>query len=243
MKMTMSIKQMKEIMENLKIITEEATLNFTSEGFSLSQVDPSHVCLITAEYDAANFEEFDCEEESAITFYVSVFLELMKGSKATDRLSVEWDSEGTHLSVTKGLLTKRIRRLENPPTAVRLPEFTLESILNVEAEWFEMAIKHASDVSALTNFRTTEEEFSITGESENGDISICLEVESGLEDEVISTFSCTYLKPVSKRIRMTVGKTTPIRIKYGSNLPLVVEYSSDIGRYSYFLAPRIDGDI
>lgn len=106
-----------------------------------------------------------------------------------------------------------------------------------------MAVKHASDVADLINFRTTEEEFSISGESEHGDISICLEVESGLENEVVSTYSCTYLKPVAKRIRMTVGKTTPIRIKYDSNFPLVVEYGSGLGNYVYFLAPRIDGDI
>ena len=241
MRMTMSIGQMKEIMENLKLITEEATLHFTSEGFSLTAVDISHVCLISAEYDAAYFEEFDCEE-STLTFYISVFLDLMKGSKTNDSISIEWDNEGTHISITKGLLTKRVRKLENR-TSPSIPDLTLESNIDVEAEWFEMAVKHASDVADLINFRTTEEEFSISGESDNGDISICLEVESGLEDEIVSTFSCTYLKPVSKRIRMTVGKTTPIRVKYGSNFPLMVEYSSGIGNYTYFLAPKIDGDV
>ena len=249
MKITMSIGQMKEIMENLKLITEEATLHFTSEGFSLTAVDISHVCLISAEYDAAYFEEFDCEE-STLTFYISVFLDLMKGSKTNDSISIEWDNEGTHVSITKGLLTKRVRKLDSRTSPI-LPELILESIINVEAEWFEMAVKHASDVADLINFRTTEREFSISGESDNGDISICLELGSNLEikhslnseDNIVSTYSCTYLKSVSKRIRMTVGKTTPIRIKYGNKLPLMVEYSSDIGQYVYFLAPRLDGDV
>jgi len=241
MRMRMSIGQMKEIMENLKLITEEATLHFTGEGFSLTAVDISHVCLISAEYDAASFEEFDCEE-STLTFSVSMMLDLMKGGKAKDSISIEWDNEGTHVSITKGLLTKRVRKLDNHTSPI-IPDITLKSCIDVEGEWFEMAVKHASDVADLINFRTTEEEFSISGESEHGDISICLEVESDLEDEIVSTYSCTYLKPVAKRIRMTVGKTTPIRVKYGSNFPLMVEYSSDIGNYVYFLAPRMDGDV
>ena len=248
MTITMSIGQMREIIGNLNVIVDEVTLNFTKEGMDFRVVDVSHVCMLSAQFPAESFEVFDCEE-SSIAVEVRTLVELVKGSKTNDRISIEWDNESTHLNVTKGflgLLSKSVLKLERSGSPM-VPDLLLPTVITVGAEWFEMAIKHASDVSCLAKFSAIKHEdrmtdlFSIIGSNESEEISIGAEIV--IDVEANTTFSMTYLKPMSKRIRMTAGKDEHITLMFGDSQPLVINFASSTGEYSYFLAPRIDGDI
>lgn len=250
MRIEMTVEQMKEIVENYRCVTEDITFAFDEQGLTIKAVDVGHVSMLTSEYPANNFIQYEVEEDISLTFELNTLKQLLVGNKKAN-VVMEWDGQGPVSFVINGM-TRKVVPLDarHPPM---IPDLAFPVELTLNTIWFENAMKHASDVSNLVLLkviqtsidRPYDNQLKISADCANGaglEMYHDIEIESD-GNYPHQTYAIDNLKPMSKRIRMSLGKgdCNTLTLSYGTGHPIQLGFSSAFGDYIYFLAPRMDG--
>ena len=253
----MTVEQMKEIVENYRLITEDITFAFGERSLTIKSVDPSHVCMLTSTHPANNFVQYEIdvqyevEDAISLTFELSTLKQLLVGSKKTN-VVMEWDGQGPVSFVINGMTRKVLPFDNRHPPSLPVLDYSVELTLNTI--WFENAMKHARDVATLVRLEVIQSrrdeysspdfqlKVSAKDANDNG-LEMFHDIE-GVDNYPHQTYSVDKLKVLSKRIRMSLGKgdSNTLTLSFGTGHPIQLDFSSAFGDYIYFLAPRMDGD-
>ena len=245
----MTVEQMKEIVENYRCIAEDITFEFDKQGLTITAVDASHVCMLSSNY--SNFIQYEVEEDTKLGFELNTLKQLLVGSKKTN-VVMEWDGQGPVSFVINGMTRKVLPFDNRHPPSLPVLDYSVELTLNTI--WFENAMKHARDVATLVRLEVIQSrrdeysspdyqlKVSAKDANDNG-LEMFHDIE-GVDNYPHQTYSLTYLKPMSKRIRMSLGKgdNNTLTLSFGTGRPTQIDFSSAFGDYNYFLAPRMEPD-
>ena len=241
----MTVEQMKEIVENYRCMIEDITFRFESNFMKIAHVDVSHVSMMTSTYWAESFVQYDVEDDVLLTLDLQKMKDMLVGSKNTN-VVMEWHSDSGTVDFTIDGMLRKVVPIESPPTPLSLPEINYTAELRLDAQWFENAIKHATDVQDLVTVSTTpHHQFKVSAESSIGDALeiICADCDiTPVGVDASQSYSNTHLKPISKRMRLSGGKGSTLGLMFGYGMPIQITFSSPIGEYIYFLAPRMEPD-
>lgn len=237
---------MRNIFDTISVVVEEARLDFAENDMEIRVVDPSHVAMIRMKVDSAAFESWEVDETSLGLELVKM-RDLLSLGNAGDLIEMKHDEAEGRINLSMGKIDRVIRPLDHstvsPPN---VPDLELPASVTLSGEDLSRALRAARQVGDLVNISLSEEGLTINvtgGDTDSVSVMYTKDEVQELKCDgaVRSQYSLTYLLPISKLMSVVDSVT----LRFGDNFPLKIEYEFANGAadVTYFLAPRIEGDI
>lgn len=236
-------KVLKEAIETIVSVTDEARLQVTENGFYLKTVDAASVAICDFSLQKDAFEQYTIDEPKTVGMDFAKLLDMISvGGKEEVELKMDGVDK---LKIKNGSLSyvlslPDIDSLRKEPN---IPELEFPTKVEVGTEDLKRAIKATRELGDAIVFGVDEDKFYIEAENEMDKVRMQLAKEQLVslvtgEQPVTSKFSTDYLSDIAKgfggveSVKIGMGKDHPLRIGF--------EIAEGLGKVEYLVAPRID---
>ena len=238
---------MREIVDLLSVLTEEAKLCWGENGLSTTVVDGSHVALMSVTIADACFETYEVEPVE-IGLELGKLRDLLTLAGPNDLVEIDYDGATGAINVRVGEVHRILRGLDTSSMAEpRMPELKFDCSAKLSAERFSRALRAAEFVGELVDLSLDKNQMTFSVTVEAGE-AVNVRFDAGEMSELIapkptqSTYSLQFLEPLSRKLAS--GLTDEVTIEFQDRYPLRLTWSSNDGgaAWSYFLAPRVSNE-
>ena len=221
---------MREIVDLLSVLTEEAKLCWGENGLSTTVVDGSHVALMSVTIADACFETYEVEPVE-IGLELGKLRDLLTLAGPNDLVEIDYDGATGAINVRVGEVHRILRGLDTGSMA----------------EPLSRALRAAKFVGELVDLSLDKNQMTVSVTVEAGE-AVNVRFDAGEMSELIapkptqSTYSLQFLEPLSRKLAS--GLTDEVSIEFQDRYPLRLTWSSNDGgaAWSYFLAPRVSNE-
>ncbi|MEA1994215.1 MAG: proliferating cell nuclear antigen (pcna) [Euryarchaeota archaeon] len=229
----------KDIVNTVNNIVEEAPFEIKEEGIYMRAMDPSHISMIDLVVPKEIFDEFSFDKEVSVGIDVNEMNKIMRRAKPSDILIFEVDESKIHLTfIGESKRTFGIPIIDVLEKRSKQPEIQFTVTIKADAGLFQEDIKDASVVADHVIFEAQKEKLLITAEGDMSDIKIVNKKSSmeeyNVEEEARATFNLSYLSDIAKSLYGSIV------LRFGMDLPLMLEFEIDKAKVKFILAPRIE---
>jgi len=246
---------LKSVIDALKDLVTEGTLDCSKTGITMQAMDSSHVSLCALTLKASGFEDYRCDRDLALGLSLTNLAKILKCAGNEDSITIRSaDDADVATFVFESTKTDKISEFE-----FKLMDIDSES-LNVPDKKFDCQVKMPSkefrtimsDLSALGDNCTISVskegvQFSVSGDMGTANVSVRQKTavdekeKEGCVIEVVQPVKLTF----TIRHLLNFTKATPlserVHLSLASDHPLVVEYMMEgVGNIKYYLAPKLD---
>jgi len=238
---------LRNLMNSIATLVDEATFNISPEGIKLRAMDPSRVAMIDFELPKTVFDEFICDQPTKMCINISELLKLLKRSGKDDFIELSLDEKTGKLQITligKYTRTFTMPTLETAEEEVPTPKLTFNVKAKVTTDGLKTAIDEASLVSDHVRLEADSEKIVMRA---TGDImGAVIELKKGsdalLDIEVTepskATYSLSYLSEIIKAASATSDIAT---LEFSTDMPIKMDFQQPReGKLTFYLAPRIE---
>lgn len=238
---------LRNLMNSIATLVDEATFNISPEGIKLRAMDPSRVAMIDFELPKTVFDEFICDQPTKMCINISELLKLLKRSGKDDFIELSLDKKTGKLQITligKYTRTFTMPTLETAEEEVPTPKLTFNVKAKVTTDGLKTAIDEASLVSDHVRLEADSEKIVMRA---TGDImGAVIELKKGsdalLDIEVTepskATYSLSYLSEIIKAASATSDIAT---LEFSTDMPIRMDFQQPReGKLTFYLAPRIE---
>lgn len=238
---------MREIVDLLSVLTEEAKLCWGENGLSTTVVDGSHVALMSVTIADACFETYEVEPVE-IGLELGKLRDLLTLAGPNDLVEIDYDGATGAINVRVGEVHRILRGLDTGSMAEpRMPELKFDCRAKLSAERFSRALRAAKFVGELVDLSLDKNQMTFSVTVEAGE-AVNVRFDAGEMSELIapkptqSTYSLQFLEPLSRKLAS--GLTDEVSLEFQDRYPLRLTWSSNDGgaAWSYFLAPRVSNE-
>jgi proliferating cell nuclear antigen len=238
---------MREIVDLLSVLTEEAKLCWGENGLSTTVVDGSHVALMSVTIADACFETYEVEPVE-IGLELGKLRDLLTLAGPNDLVEIDYDGATGAINVRVGEVHRILRGLDTSSMAEpRMPELKFDCRAKLSAERFSRALRAAKFVGELVDLSLDKNQMTFSVTVEAGE-AVNVRFDAGEMSELIapkptqSTYSLQFLEPLSRKLAS--GLTDEVSLEFQDRYPLRLTWSSNDGgaAWSYFLAPRVSNE-
>jgi proliferating cell nuclear antigen len=236
--------KLRNTLEAVSSIVDEAKIHLSPDGMSIRAVDPANVAMLTLNLKSSAFEEFTATE-GELGVDLNRLNDILSMAERTEPVELELDEESHKLMVRMSGLTYKIALLD--PASIRkepkVPELDLPAKIVLSGNELRRAVKAAEKVSDHMSMGVDGDIFYLEAEGDSDRMRLDI-----LKDQLISLepadarslFSLEYLSDMIK----SAGKANEVTIELGKDFPVkisfqIAEGNGDVG---YLLAPRIESD-
>lgn len=238
---------MREIVDLLSVLTEEAKLCWGENGLTTTVVDGSHVALMSVTIADACFETYEVEPVE-IGLELGKLRDLLTLAGPNDLVEIDYDGATGAINVRVGEVHRILRGLDTSSMAEpRMPELKFDCRAKLSAERLSRALRAAKFVGELVDLSLDKNQMTFSVTVEAGE-AVNVRFDAGEMSELIapkptqSTYSLQFLEPLSRKLAS--GLTDEVTIEFQDRYPLRLTWSSNDGgaAWSYFLAPRVSNE-
>ena len=238
---------MREIVDLLSVLTDEAKLCWGENGLSTTVVDGSHVALMSVTIADACFETYEVEPVE-IGLELGKLRDLLTLAGPNDLVEIDYDGATGAINVRVGEVHRILRGLDTGSMAEpRMPELKFDCRAKLSAERLSRALRAAKFVGELVDLSLDKNQMTVSVTVEAGE-AVNVRFDAGEMSELIapkptqSTYSLQFLEPLSRKLAS--GLTDEVSIEFQDRYPLRLTWSSNDGgaAWSYFLAPRVSNE-
>ena len=238
---------MREIVDLLSVLTEEAKLCWGENGLSTTVVDGSHVALMSVTIADACFETYEVEPVE-IGLELGKLRDLLTLAGPNDLVEIDYDGATGAINVRVGEVHRILRGLDTGSMAEpRMPELKFDCRAKLSAERLSRALRAAKFVGELVDLSLDKNQMTFSATVEAGE-AVNVRFDAGEMSELIapkptqSTYSLQFLEPLSRKLAS--GLTDEVSLEFQDRYPLRLTWSSNDGgaAWSYFLAPRVSNE-
>ncbi len=238
---------MREIVDLLSVLTEEAKLSWGENGLSTTVVDGSHVALLSVTVADACFETYEVEPVE-IGLELGKLRDLLTLAGPNDLVELDYDGATGAINVRVGEVHRILRGLDtgsiNEP---RQPELDFDCKATLSAERLSRALRAAKFVGELVDLSLDKNQMTVSVTVEAGE-GVNVRFDAGEMSELVapkpthSTYSLQFLDPLSRKLAS--GLTEEVTVEFQDRYPLRLSWNSNDGgaAWTYFLAPRVSND-
>ena len=236
-------KVLKEAIETIVSVTDEARLQVTEDGFTLKAVDAASVAICDFSLQKDAFEQYTIDEPKTVGMDFAKLLDMISvGGKEEVELKMDGVDK---LKIKNGSLSYAlslpdVSSLRKEPN---IPELEFPTSVEVGTEDLKRAIRATKELGDAIVFGVEQDNFYIEAENEMDKVRMQLAKEQLVslvtgEQPVISKFSTDYLSDIAKgfgsieSVKLGLGKDHPLKIGF--------EIAGGLGKVGYLVAPRID---
>ncbi|RZD50784.1 MAG: hypothetical protein CXT65_01125 [Methanobacteriota archaeon] len=247
LRVTANTQLMREIVDLLSVLTEEAKLSWGEKGLTVNVVDGSHVALLSATISDACFETYEVEPVE-IGLELGKLRDLLTLAGPGDLVEIDYDDAVGAVNVRVGEVHRILRGLDTGSMQEpKLPVLDFDCSAAIGAEKLSRALRAAKFVGELVDLSLDSKELRISVTVEAGE-GVNVRFESGELSELVcpsptqGTYSLQFLDPLTRKLAS--GLTQDIRMQFQDKYPLRLDWNSNDGgaSWTYFLAPRVTND-
>jgi proliferating cell nuclear antigen len=247
LRVTAKTQLMREIVDLLSVLTEEAKMSWGEKGLTVNVVDGSHVALLSATISDACFETYEVEPVE-IGLELGKLRDLLTLAGPGDLVEIDYDDAVGAVNVRVGEVHRILRGLDTGSMQdPKLPVLDFDCSAAIGAEKLSRALRAAKFVGELVDLSLDSKEMRVSVTVEAGE-GVNVRFESGELSELVcpsptqGTYSLQFLDPLTRKLAS--GLTQDIRMQFQDKYPLRLDWSSNDGgaSWTYFLAPRVTND-
>ena len=243
-KAVIGAEKLKDSIESISALVDEAKFRITPEGITVKAVDPANVAMVSFELSKDAFDSFEASE-GELGIDLTKLGSILDMADKADNIELELD-ENTHklviimsgLSYTMSLLDPSSIRKEP-----KVPTLDLPVRVVIRGEDVKRAVKAAEKVSDYMSIGVNGDLFFMEAEGDTDKVLVemtkdqLIDIKSG---EAKSLFSLDYLLDISK----IAGKSGEVTLDIGKDYPLKlnIKIAEGYGEVSYMLAPRVESE-
>ena len=247
LRVTANTQLMREIVDLLSVLTEEAKMSWGEKGLTVNVVDGSHVALLSATISDACFETYEVEPVE-IGLELGKLRDLLTLAGPGDLVEIDYDDAVGAINVRVGEVHRILRGLDTGSMQdPKLPILDFDCSAAIGAEKLSRALRAAKFVGELVDLSLDSKEMRVSVTVEAGE-GVNVRFESGELSELVcpsptqGTYSLQFLDPLTRKLAS--GLTQDIRMQFQDKYPLRLDWNSNDGgaSWTYFLAPRVTND-
>jgi proliferating cell nuclear antigen len=238
---------MREIVDILSVLTDEAKLVWGEKGLGVSVVDGSHVALLSATIADECFEMYEVEPVE-IGLQLGKIRDLLTLAGPSDLVEMDYDEAVGAINVRVGEVHRILRGLDTSTMDdPNLPQLDFQSKATIGSEKLSRALRAAKFVGELVDLSMDRNQMTVSVTVEAGE-GVNVRFESGELSELVcaspthSTYSLQFLDPLTRKL--AGGLTNEVTLEFQDKYPLRLTWMSNEGgaKWTYFLAPRVTND-
>jgi proliferating cell nuclear antigen len=233
---------LKEVVNVVSTLVDEAKFIVNSEGLTLRAVDPAHIAMVDLRLGKDAFEEFKADE-AEIGLDIDKLNQFLKLARADDIVDLKHDEDKRRLNIVVGDITRRMSLIDTTGMSdPKVPSLELPATVTVKGDELTQGIKASESVSDHIALVASPESFEMSCEGDMDQVNwkkakkdlIALETESSVRSLFPLEYFSNMLKAVSpgNQVTMHLGNDYPVRMEF--------KIAGGKGEVRYLLAPRIE---
>ena len=247
LRVTANTQLMRELVDLLSVLTEEAKMSWGEKGLTVNVVDGSHVALLSCTFSNACFETYEVEPVE-IGLELGKLRDLLTLAGPSDLVEIDYDDAVGAVNVRVGEVHRILRGLDTGSMQdPKLPELDFDCSATIGAEKLSRALRAAKFVGELVDLSLDSKEMRVSVTVEAGE-GVNVRFESGELSELVcpspaqGTYSLQFLDPLTRKLAS--GLAQDVRVQFQDKYPLRLDWNSNDGgaSWTYFLAPRVTND-
>ncbi|WP_075056785.1 DNA polymerase sliding clamp [Thermogymnomonas acidicola] len=231
MRLTISVRNLREIADLLNTVVTEAKLKIDQSGITVKAVDPAHVAMISLEIPKGAFSEYQVESEEEIAIDVERLKSVIKLASSNDSVTMSKDKEKLKFEI--GTIAKSIALLDSQAvTTPRVPQISSDYyvVLN-KSELERGGLKAAEDISDAVRFTLTPDEFRARSVSDSEESELRLPKDMLKEIKCNVTIKSSYppLEYLLKFVK-SLASADVIKLSFKDDYPLSIDFNFGYGK-------------
>lgn len=235
---------LKEVVDVISALVDEAKFNIKPDGISLRAVDPAHVAMLDMTLKKKGFEEFKAKE-CELGIDIDKLKDVLKLAGPGDIFNLEHDEDKNRLILDVGNITRRMALVDTAGMSdPKVPNLNLPAKLTVETNELRKGLRAAEAVSDHVALISTSDSFEMVSEGDTDSVNLklpkALLKELDCKENQRSLFSLDYFSTMIKAI----GGASEVTLYLGTDYPVNLEFNiaEGNGHVKYLLAPRIESE-
>jgi proliferating cell nuclear antigen len=241
----------------INVLAEAPIIRLTPDGFSILEMDPSHVAMVELNLPYGFFDTWRVTQEDKFTIDLPTVLKaLNKINKRDTCLQFDYDydtaiedlaqvkeNERTVFTLKSNInRVKTVPCLETVETEMPKPKIWFKSKTRMILPTLRLILEDYKDNLQLVRFTSTDDTLRIHGESDAYDESVTLDKgdDDILEHRVDEPSNTVYdLDKLIKFLTKAVKISEVCTVNFSDNMPLRLDIEIPIGTLKFWLAPCI----
>jgi proliferating cell nuclear antigen len=239
--------EIKEFVETLRALVDEAKFHISPDGIQARAVDPANVAMDDIELFAAAFESYDATE-GILGLNLERLEDVLKLANKGDLVQLSFDTSTFKLVIHIDGVEFTMACID--PDSIRqepdIPDMDLPISFTAEEAKISRGVKAADMVSDHIMIRCDETEQAVHIEASGDTDDVDLELTN--DDDLVALtaadgealYSLDYVKDISRKI----PKNAEVTMTFGTDFPVMIEYefADGEGKVLSMIAPRIRSD-
>ena len=247
LRLTISVKNLKEIADLLNTVVTEAKFKIDTNGVSVKAVDPAHVAMMSIDIPKEVFIEFQTDGEEEISIDVERLKSVIRLASSTDHVTLVKEKEKLKFEINT--IVKSISLLDNSTvTTPRVPQINSEFYVVLTKSELEKGLKAAEDVSDSIRLSLSSDDFKARSMSDSEESEMVLTRDMLKEIKCQSPIKSSYPLEYLLKLVKSLTSSDDLKLSFKDEYPLTVEFSfgqskstpSSFIKGSFLLAPRIE---
>ena len=240
-KASLTLAEPKKLINCIKAINglvDEVLLRVKQDGLQIIAMDPANVAMAVFTFKKEGFVEYDVPKDLSAGVSLTSLSQILSRAKSDeDVLKLEF-GDRINIGIT-GKVKKSfgLSIIEMDEKAEKVPELAPKATIKLQTKILQDAIDDADLVADNCSFICEKGKFSIKAEGDLSNARVeMLEADIVVaEDKAVkSKYSVEYLK------KMLIGNIAKdVKVRYGEDYPLRLDYKKDNIELGFILAPRI----
>jgi proliferating cell nuclear antigen len=243
---------LKKIIDALKELVTEVNLDCSEDGISLQAMDSSHVALVTFLLRAQDFLEFRCSHQQSLGLSIGNLAKILHCADNEDSVVIRaGDNSSVVTFVFEGVTDDkvsefRLNLMMLDSEKLGIPDQQFSAIATIPSGQFTRICREMSQLADTMVIELTKTHITFHVEGDIGGGTIVLKHNEGgrertfleVTEPVSASFALRYLNLFNKAASLSESAV----VMMSAEMPLVLQYSFEIGQIKYFLAPKISED-
>ena len=235
---------LREVVEVVSPLVEEAKVGINKEGITIRAVDPAHVAMVDLSLNKKAFEEYKADD-SEIGVNIDKVRDILKLAKPNDVISMKHDEDKNKLVLSVGNVTRRMSLVDTAGMSdPKIPSLNLPAKIVIKTEELRQGIRASESVSDHLALSANPDGFEMNSEGDTD--SVDLKLPKDLLDELVCKETVRSLFPLDYFSNMVkaIASAEAVTIYIGNDYPVNMEFeiATGKGEVKYLLAPRIESE-
>ncbi|EDW75974.1 uncharacterized protein Dwil_GK15224 [Drosophila willistoni] len=240
---------LKRIVDALREILSQSTLDCSDTGIQLQAMDDSHVSLVALTLKTECFEKYRCTRNVSLGLDLKSLAKVLKCASSDDSVTIKADDKADKVLFCfesegkERTADYELRLLNLDQDHLGIPDTDYSCVVHMPSIEFARICRDMSMFSESVTIACTKNSIKF---SANGDMGVAnIKLSETSKGDVIINVDEPLSLSFAGRYLNTFTKATPlaekVKIALAAEVPLLVEYPiEDYGYIRYYLAPKVD---
>ncbi|CAH8595632.1 unnamed protein product [Dicrocoelium dendriticum] len=246
----------KKVVDAIKDLVQEATLDCTENGISLQAMDNAHVSLVSLLLRSDGFETYRCDRNLSLGLNITSTSKILKCASGSDAVTLKAGDKADTLTFVfesrnqEKVSDFEIKLMDLDVDHLGIPDTNYTCVVKMPSSELQRICRDLSQIGDSVVISVAKDcvSFSSTGDLGTGNIKVSQSANADKPEESVSivtsedvsiTYSLHYFNIFTKATPLS----SRVVLSLTENVPAVVEFTiEDLGYIRYYLAPKIEDD-